>query len=338
MAANRFDRLIDEWEPRLRKAFLEAVYRLRDRAQIEAIERALERGDIETALRAVGLDPASFRALDRAIAEAYESAGEYTAKYVPAAVGVGGLRVIFQFSVRNVLAEEWLRTYSSELIRDIVEDQRQAVRNHLVAGMQAGANPRTTALDLVGRVNQSTGRREGGVIGLASSQEQWVRDYAAKLSTQSRLHEALENKLRDARFDRTIQRAMRDGAPIPVTTREAMVRAYRNRALRYRAETIARTESLRSLHAAQEEAIRQAIDSGALSRDRVSFIWRSAQDSRVRDTHKSLDGQTVRMGDMFVSPSGARLEYPGDPRAPISEVINCRCWREPRIDFLRGLR
>lgn len=54
--------------------------------------------------------------------------------------------------------------------------------------------------------------------------------------------------------------------------------------------------------------------------------WRSQEDSRVRDTHRALDRTTVPMSEPFVSPSGAKLRFPGDPRAPIDEVANCRCW------------
>lgn len=54
--------------------------------------------------------------------------------------------------------------------------------------------------------------------------------------------------------------------------------------------------------------------------------WHSRRDSRVRETHRVLDGKKVPMGSPFVSPSGAKLRYPGDPKAPIAEVINCRCF------------
>lgn len=53
--------------------------------------------------------------------------------------------------------------------------------------------------------------------------------------------------------------------------------------------------------------------------------WVSQHDNRVRSTHAALDGTVVAMKDVFVSPSGARLRWPGDPRAPIAERANCRC-------------
>lgn len=53
--------------------------------------------------------------------------------------------------------------------------------------------------------------------------------------------------------------------------------------------------------------------------------WRSRRDNRVRDTHVALNGTSVPIGTVFLSPSGAKLRFPGDPRAPMNEVANCRC-------------
>lgn len=315
---------------------MNAVYGMRDNAQVDQIARMLERGDVEGALRAVGIDAVQFRALDRALADAYEAAGNQTGNRIPASVSDTGFRTVFLFDVRNVRAEAWLQNYSSELVREIIDDQRTMIRNFLRAGMEAGQNPRTTALELVGRINRETGRREGGTIGLTSSQEEWVRGYARELRTND--PNSLTRALRDRRFDPTIRKAIESGTPLTDAQINTMVRAYRNRALRYRAETIARTESLRSLHAGQDEALRQAIEQGVIDAKAVTTIWRSARDERVRDTHEQMDGQERAYGEDFLSPSGATLAYPGDPDAPASEVINCRCYREVKVDFLRGIR
>src|SRR6185369_9054534 len=97
-----------------------------------------------------------------------------------------------------------------------------------------GANPRTTALDLVGKIG-ATGNREGGVIGLTSSQEEWVRNYRAELLSDNP-EAALERALRDKRFDRAIMNAANSGEPIPRDLVDKMVNSYKTRALRYRAE------------------------------------------------------------------------------------------------------
>lgn len=333
---NALEQLIASWEPKLRKAFLDGVYALRDRSQVELLVEMLRRGDVEGALRAVGLDAVAFRDLDATIAEAYESGGRFATDGIPPARQPGGFKLTVDFDVRNPRAETWLRDHSATLVRDIVADQQAAIRQHLVAGMERGENPRTTALDLVGRINRETGRRDGGVIGLTASQEQWVRSFGDRVASADPddLRAALDMKLRDRRFDRALMRAIRDGKPIPAATRDAMVAAYRSRALRYRAEAIGRTEAMTALNESAIEGTRQAIDRGVLQRSAVSLIWRTAADERVRGTHRAMNGQRVQWGETFVSPSGARLRYPGDPAAPAAERINCRCHVETKVDFL----
>lgn len=58
--------------------------------------------------------------------------------------------------------------------------------------------------------------------------------------------------------------------------------------------------------------------------------WVDSHDHRVRTTHKilgskSYDNHRVPIDVPFLSPSGAKLRYPGDPEAPIEETIHCRC-------------
>lgn len=327
----RIDQIIEDWSPVLRREFTAAIQGVRDRAQIEQLARMLERGDVSGAVRALGLDPTAFRGLDRAIEQAFEAGGNATAGRLPSFRDPDGLRVVFQFDVRNPVAERWLREQSSTLIRDILDDQRVMIRETLTAGLERGLNPRATALDLAGRVVD--GKRTGGLVGLTSSQAGWVRNYEAALRGDNPL-QALSRSLRDARFDALVRRYAAAGKAIPPGDIQAMVTAYTNRALRYRAEAIARTETMASVHQAQEESLRQAIESGAIDQNALTFIWRDARDNRVRETHEAMNGQVVRFGELFESPSGARLRYPGDPNAPAAERINCRCWREPKVDFL----
>jgi Phage Mu protein F like protein len=331
-----FENLIEQWDPVLRKAFLDSIANLRDAAQIQNIVRMLETGDIDGAIRAVGLNPVAFRPFDKAIAQAFEAAGSATEAIVPAAVATDGLRAVFQFNVRNREAEDWLRNNSSTLVTQILDDQRIMIRNALVRGMASGTNPRTVALDLVGKIGTS-GRREGGLIGLTSSQEEWVSNYAAELASDTPTS-ALVRLLRDKRFDRAVIAAERDGQPLPASLISKMVTAYKNRALRFRGEAIARSEAILSMHEAQAQAMRQAIAQGIVSADTVTYIWRTAHDKRVRDSHQVMDGQTRKLGTPFVSGLGNILEYPGDQSAPPEDVINCRCWRETKIDFLAGIR
>ena len=98
---------------------------------------------------------------------------------------------------------------------------------------------------------------------------------------------------------------------------------------RNRAETIARTEVGRAIHA------------GAfVGADKSPFekqkMWVSAKDNRTRGNpfkgqkdkadHWHMDGQTVDFNAKFVDiRSGSELEHPHDPLAKAVDVIRCRC-------------
>jgi Phage Mu protein F like protein len=328
------EELISHWEPRLQQAFLDAIYKARGGAHVDQIVRMIERGDIDNAIRAAGLNPTAFRPFDLALAQAFEAGGEATAVAIPAIIAADGLRTIFQFAIRNPAAEDWLANHSSNAIVQILSDQRDMIRAVLADAMTKGLNPRTVALDIVGRINPLTGRREGGLIGLTRSQAQWVLNYEQELRNNPAA--AFDRLLRDKRFDPIVRRAIDSGNPIPGASIDNMVRTYRNRALRMRAEAIGRTEAMQALHGAQEQSVNQAIESG-INRKDVRFTWRTSRDKRVRDLHRPMDGETVAYGEPFLDGNGNQLRYPGDPAAPAETTINCRCWREVRIDFLSNI-
>ena len=330
------DDQLDTWSPRLRKAFLDALYIIKDAAQIDIIAEMLLRHDIDGAIKAVGLDPLAFSGFETAIAETFAAGGNFEAARIPAVREPSGHVLKVLFDIRNPSAEAWLKDYSSQAVVEIVDDQRKGIRAFLTDGMSKGLNPKTVALDLVGRVSPVTGKREGGIVGLTSQQEEWSRNYAAELAKSN--PNALTRNLRDKRFDAAVNRAIASGQPIPAGTQTKMVTAYRNRALRYRAETIGRTEALTSLHQGSHTAMLQGIAKGQVKVENVSKIWRSAHDDRVRDTHRALNGMKVKFSADFVSPSGARLAYPGDPSAPAAERIACRCWCEYRVNHFAGLK
>ena len=52
--------------------------------------------------------------------------------------------------------------------------------------------------------------------------------------------------------------------------------------------------------------------------------WITRKDSHVRDAHRLLHGKTVPVGDGFAV-DGSVLRFPGDPLAPPSLTMNCRC-------------
>ena len=52
--------------------------------------------------------------------------------------------------------------------------------------------------------------------------------------------------------------------------------------------------------------------------------WLATLDSRTRDVHRQLDGQQVPYDEPFQSDLGA-IMFPGDPKAELGNICNCRC-------------
>lgn len=209
--------------------------------------------------------------------------------------------------------------------------------------MTEGRNPRATALDIVGRLNRATGRREGGILGLSSTQTDAVIRARAELLSgdPAQLRNYLTRARRDKRFDRIVQKAIKEGRALGKADADAITGRYKDRLLALRGETIARTETLAGLNAGKEEGIRQLIDTGKVQRTAVKKIWRATGDDRTRDSHMALNGVEIGIDTPFVSPlTGAQMMFPHDTSrgAPASEVIGCRCFYEIKIDYIGALQ
>lgn len=332
---SRIEQLTDEFEPQLKLAFLEAVADITKRAELKRIVERLEKGDIPGAIDAVHLDAAAFRALDNAIAAAFDGGGASAIGALPKLRDPRGGEFVVRWDARNLRAEAWIRNHSSTLITRTTDDMRAAIRAVLEQGMIDGRNPRSTALNIIGRINRATGRREGGIVGLSSQQSRFVSNALAELSSNN--PEVMANYFtrvrRDRRFDETVRRAMNQGRDVPAEMRSRIIGRYSDRLLQLRGETIARTETMAALNQSGIEAMRQAVDTGAVKADTVTKTWHTARDPRVRDSHAAQDRQTVGLEGMFSN----GLQYPGDPAGGAHETANCRCWMETRIDFTAGL-
>jgi hypothetical protein len=339
-ARERFEILVQQFEPLIRAAFMEAIDDIRSNIVLRRIVERLERGDINGAIRALNLDEAAFRPLEEAIRQAYTGGGVAAVEQMPALRDPEGHQIVVRFDTRNIEAETWLRNHSASLVTNIVADQEEGIRVALSEGLAQGQNPTRTALNVVGRVNRATGRREGGIIGLTAQQSGYVDNARRELLSGD--PEALRNYLargrRDKRFDKTVMAAIKAGKPLPVAPVEKIVGRYSDGLLKLRGDVIALNETMTALNESKVEAFRQAIGKGAVSERVLTKTWNDSRDNRVRHTHREMHGQRVAFNDRFVSPSGALLAYPHDPSAPTAETLGCRCWMDVKVNFLAGLK
>lgn len=332
---------LDRLEPDLRQAVIDAFDQITSAAQVNRLVAMIEEGRIDEAIDALRIEAGFFSPLNERIRQAFAEGG---------GVALTGLRLkdpshgdsfILGFDGRHARAEAWVRDRSSNLIAEVIEDQRDMAREQIEAGLAAGRNPKQTALDIVGRVNRATGKREGGFIGLTSQQAAWVRNAEAQLRNLDA--EYFTRGKRDKRYDATVRKAIKDGKPLADADVQKIMSRYKERLLKYRADVIARTESLNAMRAGAYEGYQQLVDSGRVRADQVTVTWSATMDGRTRDHHRSLNGTAIQFGEFFNPEPGVFMLYPGDlehstdPKALARETIQCRCVALYRIksDLMR---
>ena len=335
------EKLAKTYQPKVLAALLAAFADVRSEASVVDLERLIRARNYEGALRILGIDAAAFNVFEQTLVNAYSASGTDLASKIPKLKDpITSTRATFRFDVRDARAERYLREHSSNLITRLVADQREAVRVVLQEGLAVGSNPRQTALDVVGRINPLTGRREGGVIGLNKQQAEFVRNMRAELRDPELMSNYFTREMRDKRFDATVSRALRSGKPLDRETINKLSTRYSDKLLKLRGDTVARTETLNVMREARVESTKQLIDTGRIKKSQAKKIWDSTgDDGRTRDSHLQMEGVTVDIDEPFVLPDGSRMMYPGDSSlgAPAKEIINCRCRPQIKIDFLAGV-
>jgi HK97 family phage portal protein len=193
-----------------------------------------------------------------------------------------------------------VRSYDlDELLRELHDPDAIAKARRLVRAIVSDAGDEALAelgLDLAFALHGAAAR-------------EYIALKGAKLITQ------IDNTTRDA-LRETIGEVLASGGNVGSVI-EAIDGVMNERISR--AARIGRTETAAAFNFGTEEGYRQ-------SKVVEMKEWLTAGDEHVRETHRELDGVQVPLDDVFVSTSGARLAFPGDPNAnDPGETINCRC-------------
>jgi hypothetical protein len=307
MTAEQF---AQQLEPALRDAFLAAIARISDGMDLDAVESAIAAGNIEQVLTLLGLGSPTTPALGgvgTAAIAAVIRAGQMVADdYAVLPMFAPRLAVHFGFDALNPQTVQHLQAYSLGLIQQIGGQTREGIRQALDAGYKAGQNPRDTARDI------------RDMIGLTDRQEQAVQNFRGMLKNGH--PDALQRKLRDRRFDRSVKAAVAGDKTLASDKIDVMVKRYRERFLKYRAEAIARTESIRALNVGQQEAWRQMAAGGKIDAGLIRRIWLVAHDERACPRCRpipKLNPQGVGLERPFQTPGGPVMMPPLHP--------SCRC-------------
>jgi hypothetical protein len=329
------EELANQLAPGIAQVVTAALQALSDGMDLDALADALEKGDEQAVLGMLDVLLAQQTAKEQAkLQDAAWAGGALAAAQInPVLRGA-----TFEFNRLNPKLVDWLQTYSLELIREVNDKTVEGVRSALTAGMKAGQNPRTQATQIkqiVGLTNRQSAavanfRKElegfherGGAAGykLGSKIDRvnghQVHNYGPGGKPKDGIR---ERRLRDFRYDKTLSAAMASGKPLTPAQIDKMVEAYARKYRKYRGDTIARTESMRTLNIGVQDAWRQAIESGKVPEIAVRRFWKVASDERTCPVCKpipDLNPKGVAFAQPFATPKGAMLLGPVHP--------DCRC-------------
>lgn len=330
-------RVADRAFPNLRDALVAAFERARQQMPVERIEEALSVGrfddvaavvDSELLAATVGRiakqtaqedETATIRVLSAILV----GAARGSADDVPDEVEDAAVQLAARLNVSNPRAVERARKLAGTMLTRVSRESREAIRAIIAGALRDGTDVPTTAA-LV-----------RDTIGLDSRSARALRNY------RSTLDEALaEGRTADLRrrfrlAPARLPAGTRDrlgGQVTPSQRREVMVDGYRQRLLRHRATTIARSESIRASNAGQHMLWDEMMRDGLIDPSRARRVWIAAADDRVCPICLPLNGKTIEFLGDWVSDT---LQGPGQqPQArPQTVVIGrwppahvmCRC-------------
>lgn len=261
-------RLADRYEPRFRQAIYAIIATLSQSPDLNLLEAAIDRGDLAQVMRLweteiVNNTTISIDIISELLEESVRRAGTITINTIPNAVIRPGTYAIVETSLQRMseLALAWITRQSNYLVTGITADARTSLRTLLETGYRQGLGARWTA------------RQMRSVVGLLPQHTAAVGRYITTLQEQ--------------RF------------PANVIARNA--ETYARRLLTYRTENIARTETITASSAGQLAGWQANIASGLLQAHRTWVEWMVTEDDRLCPLCAPMDGQRVRVGEMFVS-------------------------------------
>lgn len=264
------------------------------------------REKIEDALAGKGLSPESSSFLERIDAIYAEAATATVIDLQKLSVAKAKVGVEMRFDLKNERSVAFLRDYNFSLVTEVSTRTIEGTRQVILEGQNAGLSPKKQA------------ERIKEFIGLTVAQANAVDNYRRALENGD-YQNALRRQLRDRRSDKTLQRNSLKGTQLSTKQIDALVDRYEQRMIRYRAEMIARTETLRAANYGIREAWQQAQQQGLIRAEaRKGLII--TNDERRCDfclETKKMNASGVLLSAPFITPAGP---MDGPPFHP-----HCRC-------------
>ena len=274
--------LADDFEPSVRKAFIAAVEKLRGSVTLKELQEAISLGNAERVIELLGWNQfnSGLREMTELLREEIIDAAKMSGGQLIGVVGND-----FSFDVLNPMSASYIRQYEFDLIREITDETREAVRAIVLDAFEEGGHPYQQARDI--RM----------LIGLTERQMNAVSNYWDML---------IESGTVSSRA-------------------EELAMQYYGRLLNSRARTIARTETIRAAGQGRELLWRQAVAEGLLDPYLTRRQWLVTPDDRaciVCQSIADMNPNGVRLNESFRSESGPLDQEPAHPNCRCSVILS----------------
>lgn len=193
--------------------------------------------------------------------------GQAAARELSRGLNIG---MTLAFDQVNPRAVDWIQLHAAQLVREVGDETKGAVREIIRRAFEQGMHPYVAAREIQ------------QIVGLTMRQGIAVDNYYKRL-------------LRDGKY--------------PQSVIERYTDRYAKQMQRYRARTIARYETQMASHLGQQDLWTQAEQRGLLPANTMRE-WLTAEDERVCPRCAPMDGQTVGLHEPFVSLDGEHVLTP----------------------------
>lgn len=260
-------RVADSRLDKVKKAFLLAIAVTQDKVVMARMAEALQNGDLASVENMIDWAAfgVGFGVVRETFREIVDEVGKATARGLSEKLKVG-----LRFDLLNPRAVEFINQHTGELITQITEESRQAIRAIIRQAFEEGGHPYQQARKIIQH------------IGLTERQSRAVENFRRR---------QLE-------------------AGVSRTEADRRAEAYAKRLLRDRAENIARTETMMASNEGQREAWRQATEQGLIDEAEMEREWIVTPDDRLCPICLVMDGKRAPIGGTYENGSGGPPLHP----------------------------
>lgn len=319
-------------EQRVRDAFLTAVYAARGRVEfgqlVAAIEDALRSGNVQPVQDLLRLDQGLLWPLEEALRGTFLQGGVMVDGMLPV-----GLEGRFGFNGHHPRATDLIRRIGADLVTQIDEQQREAVRLTVTDAVERSRSSREVALDLVGRKNQASGKREGGIVGLSGPQTERYLMVQRLMQTPEGVRDlvvekdgvlTIRYKVNTATAKRIIA-AYKKGTAVAAADRAISETQYKNQLLQQRGQLIAQNEAHTAQAAGRHEAYEQLLERDDVERIVKKWIHGFSREPRLDHLRLAREAKAIDFREGFVMDDGTVMQHPHDPAGGVRHSAGCKC-------------